>query len=196
MDWEDKQERAMFLSAFRALTELHGKDVSDNLTRFYHTTLADHSIADVLSAFKRAATETKFFPKPVELLEFIGGSVDELKVQAEQQAQEVLMAVRQKGRYANVLFADPTTQAVVKGLGGWQELCNQKQEDEKWFIKNFVDDYPKYKRQGVEDKTAMRGIGTSEAIELVGFKARRAIECESNKAGLNRLSLIVGGMKR
>lgn len=183
MDWNDKEERTRFLTAFRALAELHNRDVSKALTKLYHSTLAQHDIETVLASFRLAATNLRFFPKPVELLEFINGTPADLEVEAALQADEVLMAIRQKGIYTNVRFLNPTTNAVVRqGFGGWRELCSLKEDAIKWFLRDFTKRYIQFKQAGVESAKTMRGIGTSSHVELIGKPEHLALE--GNPEGL------------
>jgi hypothetical protein len=193
MDWDNEQERARFLTAFRALAELHNRDASKALTRLYHSTMAEHDIGSVLKAFRQAATKLRFFPKPVELLEFIEGSQEDAKVEAALEADAVLLAIRRYGVYANVRFLDPVTNAVVRqGFGGWLNVCRTRDEDVKWFIRDFVERYTQFKAAGVESTKEMRGIGTGARIELVGDQKYLALE--GNHEGQKAVAGIVDAL--
>lgn len=193
MDWNNEQERARFLTAFRALAELHNRDASKALTRLYHSTLAKHSMESVLGAFRQAATKLRFFPKPVELLEYIEGTAEDTQVEAALEADEVLMAIRRYGKYANVRFLNPITNAVIRqGFGGWVDVCRIKDEEIKWFIRDFTERYAQFKKSGVESTKDLRGIGTGGKVELIGEQAHLAVE--GNHEGQRAVENMVGGL--
>jgi len=176
MDWNNKDERASFLIAFGGLSEIHGKQFSEFTAKAYFKTLSPYPVRDVVNAIEKAIIRCRFFPKPVELLEFLEGTPEDQKIKAEGKAREVLMAVRRYGAYANVLFPDPVTNAILRQyFGGWIAVCATREDAHKWFIKDFADRYAEYKANGIEDTEPLRGIGTSPIVEYVGGTHRPAL---------------------
>ena len=193
MNWHDETERARFLTALRALAEIHERSVSEALCRLYHSTMEQHDIADVLAAFRRAATELTFFPKPAELLQFLNGAKGDHKVEGERQAQEVLMAVRRYGKYATVQFSDPVTNAVLRSVfGGWPAVCGTKEDAVLWFVKDFSERYAEYKLRGEGDVEPLRGLGSASTVDVVGGCSRPALP--GNAAAQAKVKRLVGGL--
>jgi hypothetical protein len=63
-------------------------------------------------------------PKPVELIEYIAGSPQDVADRAMLQAHLVIDAIRQHGAYKSVKFDDAVTNAVIdQGFGGWVSLA-------------------------------------------------------------------------
>ncbi|MBI9113288.1 DUF6475 domain-containing protein [Maridesulfovibrio ferrireducens] len=194
MNWENKQERAAFLEAFYALTEIHNKQVSASLPKFYSSVLGKFETQVVVAALHRAALELKFFPKPCELLEFITGSKEDMMVEAEEKAQLVLEAASSHGVYASVQFSDPVVNAVIRQhFGGWNNICAYPVEHHKWFVKDFCERYVEYKKRGVESNEPLRGIGGSRNIIPIGLPGE-AFAIESKGNGQKQLKSLVGGL--
>lgn len=189
MLWENKHDRAEFLAAFRALGELHGRDVSKNLTRLYFDVLARFDVHAVVEALRRAALELRYFPKPVELLEFIEGKPEDTKIAAEGLAQDVLAAASQHGAYRTVQFADPVTNAVIRQFfGGWGRVCTMPVDQHKWFIRDFAARYAEYKAQGIGDVDPMRGLNGSDEVTRIGGGPEQALSGgEGSKAQMRTL---------
>lgn len=156
MNPSDKEK---FANAFLTLCAVFEKMPSDIITAAYFKAMGKHDISDVEQALSRAIVECKFFPKPVELLEFISGKIADV---AEVEAGKVLSAIKRVGGHESVAFDNATTQAVIsQGFGGWNKLCDDLRADgEQWFLKDFARIYQAYARQGI----ALRGVlpGRSE----------------------------------
>ena len=177
MKWSNQQERAAFLEAFGGLSEVFGKEFSKFTAKAYFKALSTHDIQPVVKAMESALKRCRFFPKPVELLEFIEGTPEDRKVMAEAQAREVLMAVRRHGIYATVQFADPITNAIIRQyFGGWANVCSTREDAQRWFIKDFSERYAEYKTHGIEDHEPLRGISTGPIVNYVGGTPRPALE--------------------
>lgn len=169
MNWNDKQERARFLEAFGGLGEIFGKEFSDFAAKAYFQALAGNDIETVVKAMGHAAIKLRFFPKPVELMEFIGGTKDDKRILAEQQALLVLRTMGSHGAYASVQFADPVMAAVVRALGGWVGLCRRtKEAEQKWFVRDFVERYLEYSERNIGSTEPLPGLhgGEPKKIEL------------------------------
>jgi len=125
-----------FSNAFGTLAEVFEKETSKTLVKIYFVALERYTKEQVIKAIERAIQECKFFPKPVELIEFIsGGTSDKAVIEA----SKVISAVHKVGGYETVIFDDPITMAAIQvGFGGWIQLCEEmKSQDEKWFRKDF-----------------------------------------------------------
>ncbi len=155
---------------------------------------SEFSIEQVEGAAMACVRNRKYsnMPTVAELIECIEGSEEDHKVFAESQAQEVLMAARRHGKYSNVRFADPVTNAVVRQFfGGWLQICGLAENKLIWFTKDFVERYAAYKQRGVECTEVMRGIGTTDKFELIGSTPIVAIG--GNTDGQKKVAAVVGG---
>jgi len=138
-----------FSNAFVVLCEIFDKRVSETLTKVYFKALQKFSISEVEKAISSAITSCKFMPKPVELIELMGGGIEDV---ARVQATKVFEAVARVGGYESVCFDDPITMAVIeKGYGGWNRLCNEALDDNrKWDLIEFEKLYKSYHAQDIK----------------------------------------------
>lgn len=139
-----------FKSYMAMMGEIFDKEVTKALSGAYWQILTRFTDEQCISAFDRAISTCKFFPRPAELIEFINGSPQEMADKGQIEACKVLNAIKRIGGYEGVQFDDPVTVAVIEeGFGGWVRLCtDQREKDEKWFIKDFTNMYASFKRQG------------------------------------------------
>lgn len=169
MNWQNKQERAQFLAAFTALSEMHGKAFSDNMKKFYFSCFEKFDIAVVVEAMRKATMSLKFFPKPVELVELIEGTKEDVTVTAELWADRVLETASKHGRNANPQFSDPVVNAVIKNrFGSWGAVCNSPIKDRIWFEKKFVKSYVEYAERGIELHEPVKGLGGTTQPIMIG----------------------------
>lgn len=158
---EDRLER--FTNAFNLCHAAlgNGKTLNPLLYKIYYDSLSNFSIEEIETAFSKATMGLKWFPKPVELIEYITGTD---KCNGDVQATNVLQAIKRIGAYESVNFNDTVTHAVINRVfSGWVKMCNELQEkDEKWFLKDFASYYKSFKSQGIEDHGNLTGLIASE----------------------------------
>ena len=164
----NNESRKRFATILYSVAELHGKELSPNLIEMYFKSLERFSIEEVEKAFSRAFTETKWFPKPMDIIEFItgkGGNIDDI---AMVEADKVINAMRHVGAYKSVMFDDPVTSAVInQGYGGWIKICNERMEDDnKWFRIEFIKIYKAYAARGVKYTGKLIGIHEDSNLQL------------------------------
>lgn len=178
------------------LAENFGGRLSDPGLDMRFAALSEFAIEQIKSAAMACMRSRKYtnMPTIAEIVEHIEGSTDDRRLEGEKQAREVLFAARQYGVYSNVRFADPVTNAVVRQfIGGWLEVCKTKEDAHKWFIKDFSERYAEYKKAGRQDFEALRGIGTAEAVKVIGAPKQAAIEF-NNRAGQGQVKTLVSDM--
>lgn len=148
MQTEKGEER--FLELFTGMCEMFDKKYSDILLGMYYEALKQYEISKVEDAINLSIISCKFFPKPVDLLENLGGGKQALEDTAQIQASEVLKAISRHGSYESIDFEDKISQAViVDGFGGWVRMCQELlSKDEKWWRKDFAALYSAFSRQG------------------------------------------------
>ena len=160
--------------------------IPPRLIKAYFTVLMKYNIADLEHAILQAACSCTFFPKPVELIEFMQhGKPDDHAVT---QAGEVLDAIRHIGPHRTVMFSDPVTTKVINSIfGGWVKLgCELEESKEKWFVKEFVEAYKSYAKNRPNENQPCIGMFDSENIKnghaiiskpvLIGHADQKQIE--------------------
>lgn len=138
----ESSDRKAFVESFKALCLVYEKEPGAALVEIYFRALQRFEIDEVKAAVNRAVIELKWFPKPVELIELAAGRNGSLDDRAMAQALLVASTIRQVGAYRSVSFEDPVTGAVIQRMyGTWPKLCDLREYDVKWFIKDFVTAY-------------------------------------------------------
>lgn len=113
-------DKPAFAEAMLTLSETFNEPLSDVKIEAYFSALSDHDIAAVLGACRLALRASKFFPRPVELREFITGSAEDA---AEQAWGAVLREIRRVGYVGTPNLEPRALQAVNELWGGWRRLC-------------------------------------------------------------------------
>jgi hypothetical protein len=145
------KNRLMFKEYIAGLSDLFDKQLSKVAVEMYWKALEIYSDKQCKIAFDIAVTDCKFFPKPAELIQFIKSGSGDIEDIALIEADKVVNAIRHTGYYTSVTFDDPVTMAVIEqGWGGWIKICDLRDEEIKWFRKDFTRIYKAYSNQGVK----------------------------------------------
>ncbi|WP_430735151.1 DUF6475 domain-containing protein [Halodesulfovibrio aestuarii] len=194
MDWENMDDREQFLSRFIGLCELFNIEASEFKTEIYFRALSRFDVQAVVQGIDNAIVRCKFFPKPVELIELIQGSPEDV---AEIEASKVWEAISRVGGHTSVVFDNPVTAAVVEhGFGGWVKLCSEmKANEEKWFRKDFIKTFSSFARQNVQHFGELSGRAAiaNEAHFQPNYQ-QTALIGDTNRA-LNALEVGQNGRK-
>lgn len=155
-----KAEIVKFTTLFTGLCELFDKKISQALTGIYVEALSGYGIDRIENAIKQAAVGCRFFPKPVELIEFMSGGKSAVEDRSVSEGAAVLVAIKRIGAYQSVVFDDPVTTAVIaEYFGGWAKLCAELMADqEQWFLKDFEKAYRAYSRQNITHLGSLSGL--------------------------------------
>ena len=73
------KNRKAFSEFMTAISEMHDKTPSNLLIEIYWKSLQPFTDDQCNQAFSQAVSTCKFFPKPVELIEFITGSPNQVQ---------------------------------------------------------------------------------------------------------------------
>lgn len=133
-----EQDKKEFGETMAGIGELMGKDISNSLMKIYWNALKPFPLSDVLTGLNKIATTSRFFPKPVEIIEAIQGNAESLAAEA---MHHLVEAVGRVGAYQSVEFEDPGLQAVVEAWGGWPAVCGKTDEEWKYLKKDFLQLY-------------------------------------------------------
>ena len=176
-----------FANAFGTTCEIFGKESTPLLSKAYFDALKNFTIEEVEDAFSKSIGTLKFFPKPVELIEFISGPAGKIEDIATQQATLVLETIRREGAYRTVKFADCITNAVIlKVYNGWVKICEEtKENDINWFIKDFAKYYKSFAATGQKSDSKLIGLSDAENSKngfdleepvLIGYDDQKLLE--------------------
>ena len=153
-----EQDRQKFCELMVGLAENFGREISEVGLEMRFTALEAFTIQEVEEATYNLLKYRKYTTMPTiaEFIEHLAGSPED---QAISEATRTLAAIKSIGHNESVAFDNPTTQAVIQqGFGGWVKMCCELREnDEKWFIKDFCKIYQAYARQKIEVRGHLAG---------------------------------------
>ncbi len=140
------------------LCEAFSKTASGNTYRCYEEALFDLTDDELRLATRRALREHRFMPAPSVLRDLVLLSIDERASRAWLVFEK---AVMRHGHIRTVTFDEPTINAVVRGLGGWEHCCTMTpNEFDTFLMKKFHELYR---------ALHARGVGEEQAAPLVGW---------------------------
>lgn len=196
-----KQSRdARFLNAFMTVWSIHKNvEPSEMLLSAYKRALSEYGIEQIEQAFGYAINDLQWFPKPVELRKFIEYGPGDIEDISLVEADKVITAISEIGYYNSVTFDDPVTMAVItQGWGGWMKICELRDDEIKWFRKDFAKIYKAYSNQGIksfghlvgfhEDYNINRWPGKVPEPILIGDPEKAQKVLEHKKAKLKLIS--------
>jgi len=127
-----KDDAAPFFARLAALAELFKEELSAAAQTLYFDALSDCSLSDVCEAMNAAVKTSKFFPKPVELREYIYGSNEDL---AEEAWLDYKALARRAGGYRSVEIDGVLADTLVAVFGSWEQACWIELSPEMWASK-------------------------------------------------------------
>jgi len=195
---DEKKDEPRYLNAFMSVWSIHKTvEPTQVVLDSYWKALEDFNIDQVEQSFGYALKSLQWFPKPVELRNFIETGPGDVEDIAQIEADKVVGAIRDIGFYESVVFDNPVTMAVIaKGWGGWMKICEMRDDEIKWFRKDFVKIYKAYSNQGVKQYGHLIGFHEDNNWEkypehlrdpiLIGdeTKAQKILENKENKPKL------------
>jgi len=120
---DKKTDAPLFAKELAMLAAIFNREIDEILVDAYWRALEAHPIEKVQKAIMLAASASQYFPTPAELLRLTG----ELKPaeRALEAWEAVRRAIGNQGVYTSVWFDDPVTNATIRSMGGWPELCRR-----------------------------------------------------------------------
>jgi len=160
------EKKRIILEFLGTMSEVVGKELSENLIKLYISVLEKYSEDELKKAFTTIILSWKFhfMPNPAEIIECIEGNPDDQVGYAWAQLREACGHI---GAYESVMFEDLGIQAVVEAWGGWPAVCRLPEDEWKFKYKQFRDIY----RQGRKHPPEQRRLaGIQEAHNReIGF---------------------------
>lgn len=158
------EHRENFTKFIMAICEMFDREMSQFLVRIYWEALKPFTDSECEIAFNEILVSSRFFPKPIDIIEAIRGSSD---VNAAKAWIKVENTVKRIGTYDSVKFDDPVIHSCIEAMGGWISLGQVPENELKWKQKEFERLY-----------TIMAGKGGPHPEYLVG-----KIELENSARG-------------
>lgn len=115
-------DKARFGDALTALGIAFGTEVGSAMREVYWRLLSDLDVSAVIRGCETAGRTLKWFPKPAEIRDLSGESTEARAAEA----WEAVRTAMDRHDYTVSVDFGPLVNAVVRNLGGWRWLCDQK----------------------------------------------------------------------
>lgn len=119
-------QKQAVVTAVTMLSESFRQPLTEAAIEGYAIGLEDLTHEQLAVATKRAIRESKFMPTPAELRAFAGMGGPRALEAAAIEAWEAVRRAMDEHDYTDSVDFGPLVNAVVRNLGGWQWLCDQK----------------------------------------------------------------------
>lgn len=149
------QERSRINTALIALWEAldnSGREISIEKRRTYAIALAHLGVEQIEIACLQAMQQCQYFPRPVELIELVAGTLEQRAAIA---WDKLYAAIYEVGAYKSVEFDDPVISRCVQNCGGWQAVCEKQVT---WLKKDFMQAYKTFATNGLSKPVRLTGI--------------------------------------
>lgn len=152
-------DRTDFVRLLAGVAEVYDKRLSDVVVAVYWDALRHVDLRAIAAAAKRHIQDPErghYMPKPADLLSVATPTRGAIVAWA-----EVEDAMVRYGAYRSVQFADATTNAVIRDLGGWPVVCREHNA-QPWIEKEFAKRYQEYQNCGRTYNGSLPGIHETE----------------------------------
>ena len=127
-----------------ATAGLYGTNLPPGAVLLYIEFLKDFEYKDISKAMSDHIRESKFFPKPAEIIDRIKPALNKTD-KANTAWLQLLKAKRDYGYYNSVVFDDVVIPQCIRALGGWLKVSDR--DADTWMHKEFVGLYESYSKQ-------------------------------------------------
>ena len=166
---EDQRKAA----ALFGLAKMYRESLDSDMVKVWIDLLSGYTASQVESGVRHCLLnkQKREMPSPAELIGFIckasglPSHVDEaksLKAQAEAEWEQVNDQVRRVGSYGSPRF-HPTTERVIRSMGGWGAVCAWETASKEWKHKDFVRLWQDFHEVG--DAMELGAFGVQQALE-------------------------------
>ena len=135
-------DKKAFAELMIGIGEMYNKEVSKSLMSLYFNSLKGLNIDDVKDGVNSHITDSKygsFFPKPADILRKSQSRATSIQDRALLAWSEVSNAIIRTGSYGSPEFSDPITNAAIRQLGSWIDLCKTESDKMTWKQKEFIE---------------------------------------------------------
>ena len=137
------QEMTRLSNLLIATSGLYGTNLSPGAILLYLESLKDLDYKDVSNAMSDHIRESRFFPKPAEIIDRIKPALNKTD-KANTAWLQLLKAKRDHGYYNSVVFDDVVIPQCVRAMGGWLKVSDR--DADTWMHKEFVGLYESYSK--------------------------------------------------
>ena len=139
-----KQE---FAELFTLLCTTYNKEATKTLMSAYYMVLSELSKEQFQDAIMKMLATRKYtnLPMPADILEAVYGNPDDEALIALKELEDAMGVF---GAYKSVIFKDKVIMACVKGMGGWQRICQMPLDEWKFQKQEFLKLYKAYMKSG------------------------------------------------
>ena len=133
----------------------------------YHSLLSRWELNEIKEACSKHIEGCNWFPKIAELNEILPAQhVPQIESVANVQAAHILDMIRRNGSRYEPKWEDPITDGLMHTRWKWSSLCGTSTEDnEKWFVKEFVDAYLAQSDYRHDDVGLIEGTGIRDVAK-------------------------------
>ena len=174
------KDRTLFNNYMTVLGEIFDKEYTAVFVETYWKTLLALTDVEAERGFKRAIAGCKFFPRPVEILEFGRYGTESqaamVRIASSEQAHVVLGIISGKAGMDDLV--DPVSRYLCERqfnpdrLRGYMMVA-----DEKWFIRDFSKAYRDCHLAGADRIINQERISHEEAVKILGGPDDNEILC-------------------
>lgn len=165
---EDQRKAA----ALFGLAKMYRESLDSDMVKVWIDLLSGYTASQVENGVRHCLLnkQKREMPSPAELIGFIckasglPSHVDEaksLKAQAEAEWEQVNDQVRRVGSYGNPRF-HPTTERVIRSMGGWGAVCAWETASKEWKHRDFVRLWQDFHEVG--DAMDLGAFGVQQAL--------------------------------
>jgi hypothetical protein len=165
---EDQRKAA----ALFGLAKMYRESLDSDMVKVWIDLLSGYTASQVENGVRHCLLnkQKREMPSPAELIGFIckasglPSHVDEaksLKAQAEAEWEQVNDHVRRVGSYGNPRF-HPTTERVIRSMGGWGAVCAWETASKEWKHRDFVRLWQDFHEVG--DAMDLGAFGVQQAL--------------------------------
>ena len=160
-------------AALFGLAKMYRESLDSDMVKVWIDLLSGYTASQVENGVRHCLLnkQKREMPSPAELVGFIckasglPSHVDEaksLKAQAEAEWEQVNDQVRRVGSYGNPRF-HPTTERVIRSMGGWSAVCAWETASKEWKHRDFVRLWQDFHEVG--DAMELGAFGVQQALE-------------------------------
>lgn len=165
---EDQRKAA----ALFGLAKMYRESLDSDMVKVWIDLLSGYTASQVENGVRHCllSKQKREMPSPAELIGFIckasglPSHVDEaksLKAQAEAEWEQVNDQVRRVGSYGSPRF-HPTTERVIRSMGGWGAVCAWETASKEWKHRDFVRLWQDFHEVG--DAMELGAFGVQQAL--------------------------------
>ena len=159
-------------AALFGLAKMYRESLDSDMVKVWIDLLSGYTASQVENGVRHCLLnkQKREMPSPAELIGFIckasglPSHVDEaksLKAQAEAEWEQVNDQVRRVGSYGSPRF-HPTTERVIRSMGGWGAVCAWETASKEWKHKDFVRLWQDFHEVG--DAMELGAFGVQQAL--------------------------------